>query len=225
MNIITQYIIQTGISEEIFILLFSIPIIIVFITIYRRIISFRKLDLYVPLVLIFSIIMIGLKAWICLFVLIFISTIVIRFVLKKIKSLSIVDPLILSALTFLCVLSIVLTISLYLLNLGLLLEFSILTLLTIFFITQYSEKAIITWESNKFKGFFETVLETLLLVIGSYLLISSSLMKWVALNHPIKTLIISIVLIVLLINWRLLKFKELLEFKDVIKHVELPPKK
>jgi len=225
MNIVSQYIIQMGISENILTLILSIPIILVIISLLRRVIGFKTFGLYVPLILIILISIIGLKAWIYLFIIILFSMIIARFFLKKIKFLSVVDSMVLNSLVFYCVLFAALLISLVLLKFKMLTEFNILTLLAIFFIGEYTERLLKIWESKKFKDFLESLFETLLLIIGSYFLISLSFVKNILLNHPIEVVIISIILILLLVRWRAIKIKELREFKEIIKHVESSPKK
>jgi len=224
MSIITQYILQKGISEDIFILVFSIPIILAVIIFARRIIGLRTFGLYTPLALVALLTIIGIKKGAFLFVSVFGLMVIIRYFLKKIRLLSMTDTRVLDSLVFCCLVFILLLMFIFVPRIKEA-SFDFITLLTIFIISYYSEGLITTWEIRGLKRFISAGFESLLVIIGSYFLISWTFIEKAVLKHPIELLFIAIIIILLLARWRGLKIKEYLEFRSVIKNVELPPKK
>jgi len=221
---ITQYIIDQGIPEDVFILVLAIPIIFAIIIFSRRIIGLRTFGLYTPLILTVLLIVIGLKKGTILFIITFLPMVVIRYFLKKIALLSLTDSRILDSLVFSILILIIILAFLYV-PLFKKIPLNIVILLTIFFMASYSENLITTWEVKRFKRFFSSFIESLSLIIASYLLINSSSIQRAILNYPLLIIIVSIIIIILLAKWQGLKLKEYIEFKEVIKHVELPSKK
>ena len=224
MNSITQYILQKGIPEDIFILILAIPIIFVVITFTRRIIGSVTLGIYTPILLTLLFIVKGLKAGIILFVFIFISMFIIRYFLKKIPLLSMTDTRVLDAVMF-CIL--VVTVIFGFLYIPLLenISFDIITLLFILIISSCSQDLLAILKLKKFKRFISPAIEFSALIAVSYFLIKWTWIQNVILEYPLAVILVSIIIIVLLARWRKLKIKEYIRFREVIKHVELSEKK
>lgn len=224
MNSITQYIIQKGIPEDVFILIFAIPIIFAVVIFARRIIGLRTFGLFTPLTLVILLSVIGIKNGAILFAAIFILMIILRYFLKKIALLSLTDTRVLDALTF-CILILIIVLFFLYIPFFQKIPFDIVILLTILLISSYIESLLTTWEARGFKRFISPALESLGLIIISYFLVNWEFIKDVILKYPLGITLISVIIIILLAKWRGLKIKEFIEFKEVIKHVELPEKK
>jgi len=224
MSSITQYILNRGISEDIFILILAIPIIFVVITFARRIIGSITLGIYTPLLLILLLTVIGIKDGIILFIFVFISMFVVRYFLKKITSLTMTDMRVLDAMMF-CVLAIIIILGFLYIPLLRNIPLNTVTLLLLLVMSSCSQDLIMMWESRGFKRFVSPVMEILALVIVSYFLINWIWIQNIILKYPLVIIIVSVFVIALLSRWRRLKIKEYIRFREVIKHVELPKKK
>lgn len=224
MSFITQYILQKGISEDIFILVFAIPIIFVIILFARRMLGLRTFGLYTPLVLVILLAVIGVKCGAILFAIIFIPMIIIRYFLRKITFLSLVDTRMLDALTF-CVLILIIVLAFLYIPFFNKISLNIVILLAMLLMSSYSESLISNWEIRGFKRFIAPAVESLGLITASYFLVAWPFTQNIILNYPLGVILVSIIIILLLARWRRLKLREYIEFKEVIKHVELPEKK
>ncbi len=224
MSSLTQYILQTGIPEDIFILILAIPIIFIVITFARRIIGSITLGIYTPILLTLLFIVKGLRTGAILFVFIFISMFIIRYFLKKIPLLSMTDMRVLDAVMFCILIAAIILGFLYipfLKNIPL----DIVTLLFILFISSCSQDLITILELKGLKRFISPAIEFSVLVAVSYFLIKWAWIQNVILEYPLVVILVSIIIIILLARWRRLKIKEYIKFREVIKHVELPEKK
>lgn len=224
MSSITQYILQKGIPEDIFILILAIPIIFVVITFARRIIGSITLGIYTPLFLILLLTVIGIKDGIILFVFVFISMFVVRYFLKKITFLTMTDMRVLDATMF-CVLAIVIILGFLYIPLLKDIPLNTVTLLLLLVMSSCSQDLIMMWEPRGFKRFVSPVVEILALVTVSYFLINWTWIQNIILKYPLVIIIVSVLVITLLSRWKKLKIKEYIRFREVIKHVELPEKK
>lgn len=221
---ITQYILNRGIPEDIFILIFAIPIIFAIIISARRIIGLRTFGLFTPLTLVMLLSVIGIKNGAILFATIFVSMIIVRYFLKKVTLLSLTDTRVLDALTF-CILIVIIVLFFLYIPFLQKIPFDIVIFLTILLMSSYIESLLTTWEARGFKRFVSPALESLGLIIISYFLINWGFIKDIILKYPLGVILISVIIIILLAKWRGLKIREFIEFKEVIKHVELPEKK
>ncbi len=224
MSSITQYILSKGISEDIFILILSIPIIFVIITFTRRVIGSMTLGIYTPLLLTLLLTIIGIKRGAILFIFVFISMFIVRYFLRKITILSMTDTRTLDAMMF-CVLVIVVILSFLYIPFLKNIPLDIISFLFLLVIASCSQDLIKIWEFAGFKQFISPIIEVLALIIISYLLITWSWTQNVILKYPLLIIFSSIIIIALLARWKQLKIKEHLRFREVIKHVELPEKK
>lgn len=224
MNSVTQYILDRGISEDIFILILAIPIIFVVITFARRIIGSITLGIYTPLLLILLLTVIGIKDGMILFVFVFISMFVVRYFLKKITFLAMTDMRVLDAVMF-CVLVIIIILGFLYIPLLKDIPLNTITLLLLLVMSSFSQDLIMMWESRGFKRFVSPVVEILALITVSYFLINWTWIQNIILKYPLVIIIVSVLVIALLSRWKKLKIKEYIRFREVIKHVELPEKK
>lgn len=224
MSSITQYILNRGIPEDIFILIFSIPIIFILIIFARRIIGSMTLGIYTPLLLTLLLTVVGIKDGIILFVFVFISIFVVRYFLKKITFLTMTDMRVLDAMMF-CVLAIVIILGFLYIPLLKDIPLNTITLLLLLVMSSCSQDLIMMWESRGFKRFVSPVVEILALVTVSYFLINWTWIQNIILKYPLVIIIVSVLVIALLSRWKKLKIKEYIRFREVIKHVELSEKK
>ena len=213
-----------GIPEDIFILILSIPIILVIITFTRRIIGSITLGIYAPVFLTLLLTTTGMKRGAILFVFIFISMLVIHYLLKKITILTMTDIRALDAMVF-CVLVIVIILGFLYVPLLKNIQLNITILLLLLVISSCSQNLIAIWESKGLKRFISPLIEFLVLITISYFLITCAWIQSTILEYPLAVILIPILIIALLARWRKLKIKEYIRFKEVIKHVELPEKK
>ncbi len=224
MNSITQYFLNRGIPEDIFILIFSIPIIFILIIFARRIIGSMTLGIYTPLFLIILLNVLGIKNGAFIFILIFVSIIILRYILRKVPILSMTDTRILDAIMF-CILIIIILLGFTHIPFLKKIPFNIATLLFLLVVSSYSEDFIVIWERRKFKQFIAPFLESLILIIVSYFLLNWGLIKTLILEYPLGIILGSGAIILIIARWRGLRIKEYIRFKEVIKNVELPEKK
>ena len=158
----------------------------------------------------------GFKKGILLFFLVFGIMIVIRYFLKKIKILSMTDTIIINSLMFYLLLLILVVLFLTLpIFKGIYFEFDIITILAIIFMSLYGENLVNVWEVKGFKKFISTFLESSSLIIATYFLLSWLFIRNAIFNYPIWITIACIIIIILLSRWRVLKIKELFEFRKV----------
>lgn len=221
---ITHYILQKGISEDIFILILSIFIILVVITFTRRIIGSITLGIYTPVLLTILLALTGIKNGAILFVFIFILMFAIRYFLKKITILTITDIRVLDAMTF-CVLVIAIILGFLYLPVFKSIQLNVTTFLLLLVITSCSQSLIGIWESKGLKQFISPFFEFLTLITVSYFLITWIWIQNIILEYSFVIVLTSILIIALLARWKKLKIKEYIRFREVIKHVELPEKK
>jgi len=224
MNIISQYIAQIGISGDILALILSIPIILIVILVARRMIGLTTLDLYLSVALTILFSLFGIKKGAFLFLSVFLLMIIVRHFLKRIKFLSISDAFILESLVFSTMIFVFITILIFIQPIKTIL-FDPLILMAIFIISLCSDRLIGVWEAKKFKKFINYFIEFSIVIISSYFIVNWSFIKGLTLQYPISTILISVFIIILLANYRGLKIKEFIEFKEVIKHVEPSSKK
>lgn len=223
MSSITQYILNKGIPEDIFIFILAIPIIFVVINFARRIIGLRTFGIYIPTALIILLSVISIKYGAILFALLFISMVIICYFLKKIPLLSLTDIRVLDTIAFCVVILVIILVFIYVpffKN-----SLNVITLLAIVIISLYSESLLIVLEAKRFKRFISPAIESFALIIVSYFLINWELIQNIILKYPLGVILVSLLIIILLAKWRGLKIIEYLEFRKVIKHVELPQKK
>jgi len=221
---ITQYIINQGIPEDVFILVLAIPIIFVVITFTRRIIGSITLGIYTPLLLTLALTTTGIKNGVILFAFIFVSMLIIRYFLKKIALLSTTDTRVLDAVMF-CILTLVIILGFLYAPPLKTIPLNIITLVFLLLIASCSQDLIIIWELRGFKRFISPAIEFLSLIAISYFLITWAWIQNIILEYPLAMLLASVIIILLLARWRGLKIKEYIRFREVIKHVELPEKK
>jgi len=221
---ITQYIINQGIPEDVFILVLAIPIIFVVITFTRRIIGSITLGIYTPLLLTLVLTTTGIKNGVILFAFIFVSMLIIRYFLKKIALLSTTDTRVLDAVMF-CILTLVIILGFLYAPPLKTISLNIITLVFLLLIASCSQDLIIIWELRGFKRFISPAIEFLTLIAISYFLITWAWIQNIILEYPLAMLLASVIIILLLARWRGLKIKEYIRFREVIKHVELPEKK
>ena len=224
MSSITQYIIQNGIPENIFILLLALPILFTFIIFVKRVVGSSIVGIYDSLLIPVLLVLIGLKDGIVLFAVLLILMAILRYFLKKIILLSIVDTRILSAVMF-CVLTVLLIPAFLYVPFVKSISLNALVILTMIMLVSYGEYLIIIWERRGFKHFASLTLQFLSLVFVSYLLLNWLFIKNLILKYPLGIILVSLILIILLAKWRGLKIMEYIRFKEVIKHVELSEKK
>lgn len=221
MSTITQYILNRGIPEDIFILLLSIPIILILITFAQRAIGSTTIGIYTPILLVLLWRMIGTKNGIMLFLVIFILMAIVRYFLRKIAVLSMTDPRVLDAMTFCVWIALIILAFLYLPFIKSI-PLNNLSLIFILILSLYSRNLMSIWETRGFKRFIAPVIESLILLTSSYFLINWNVIKAAILSYPIGIILISIIIIILLARWRGLKLREYILFKGVLKHVDLP---
>jgi hypothetical protein len=223
-NTLTQYIINQGIPEDIFILILSIPIIFVVITFARRIIGSITLGIYTPLFLILLLTTTGIKDGAIIFAFIFVSMFIVRYFLKKIPILTMTDMRVLDATMFCILIAVIILGFLYIPSIKNI-PLNIVTLLFLLIISSCSQDLIVMWELRGFKRFISPAIEFLALITVSYFLITWTWIQDVILESPLIIILVSIIIIVLFARWRRLKIKEYIRFREVIKHVELSEKK
>lgn len=215
-----QYMINAGVPSETVIFLLALPLAATVIAFARQIVGIKGFGIYTPLILAFAFLTTGLKYGLAFFVVIILAGTLSRLLIKRFRLL-------------------------YLPRMAIVLSIVVLAILTLFFIGAYAGRLGLTSSSifavlimitlvEKFvaaqieRGAREAVtltMETLLLSLVCYWLISWSWLQTTALNYPAVIFIIAIIANVIIGKWTGLRLSEYFRFYAVLKNIELSSQK
>lgn len=212
--------IANGVPRETIVLLLMLPVIATVIAFARQVIGIRGFGIYTPLILSFALLTTGLKYGLTFFAVILATGTLARFVVKRFRLLY------LPRIAIVLIAVAIATLAVFLggaysgktgiMNISI---FAILIMITLVekFITAQIER-------GADKAITLTI-ETLLLSIICYWIISRPWLQNMTLSFPLTVVLGSIIINIVLGKWTGLRFSEYFRFKEVIKHVELPEEK
>ena len=212
--------ISQGVPQETLILILMLPIVATIIAFSRQVIGIRGFGIYTPLIIAFAFLATGLKYGLIFFFVIILVGTLVRLFIRKFRLLYL--PRMAIALTAVA-LAILITIyfGAYNQRTGLITSsvFAVLIMITLV------EKFISTQVEKGGKGAIFVTIETLILSIICYFVVSWDWLQAFVLNSPLLVIILAVVINILLGKWTGLRLTEYFRSKEVIKDIEMPKKK
>ncbi|MEA2097569.1 MAG: 7TM domain-containing protein [Patescibacteria group bacterium] len=213
MSDIIQLIASQGVSIETIYLILALPFVATLIAAFRQLIGIKSFGIYTPLVLAFAFWAIGIKYGIAIFLVIFLTGTVVRYILKNFRLLYMPRMAIVITVISLAILML-LAIGGYLNKSGL----ASTSILPILILITLIEKFISTQIEKGFRTAAFLSIETLVISIAGYYLIIWDQFRNLVLEHP-EYILLLFVINVFLGKWTGIRLSEYLRFREVIKNV------
>jgi len=211
MSNIIQLIASQGVSIETIYLILALPFIATLIAAFRQLIGIKSFGIYTPLVLTFAFWAVGLKYGLAIFITIFITGTVVRYILRNFRLLYMPRMAIVLTVISLAILAI-LAIGGYLNKTGL----AATSILPILILITLIEKFISTQVEKGFRTATILSIETLAISIAGYYFIIWDQFRNLVLEHP-EYILLLFFINVFLGRWTGLRLSEYLRFREVIK--------
>ena len=220
MHFLIQYMTTNGVPKETIVLLLMLPVIATIIAFARQVIGIRGFGIYTPLIISFAFLATGLKYGLAFFAVILTTGTLARFIVKRFRLLYL--PRIAIVLIAVAIATLVVFLEgaysgrIGIINTSIFAILIMITLVEKFIAAQIergAEKAVIL------------TIETLLLSMICYWVISWLWLQNIILSFPLLVVLGSIIINIILGKWTGLRFSEYFRFKEVIKRIELPEKK
>jgi len=212
---IVEYMTTQGVPELSLVFFLMLPVVATVISFARQVIGIKAFGLYVPLIITFAFLATGIKYGIIIFLLTLIVGTMMRFILRKIRLLYLPRM----ALTLITI-----TISIYVLFLiAIYLDktaFIQVAVFPVLILVILSEKFIATQIHRDNRVAIILTLETLILSIICYYLITWPGFQQFALSYPLIIIGGTIIINLLLGRWTGLRFTEYFRFKEVIRQIK-----
>ena len=212
MHPLLQVMIDAGISHDTLVFLLSVPLVATIFAFSRQVIGLRSFGLYVPLLLTYVLLTIGLGPGLLMLLLILIVATLARLLFSKLRLLYIPRMAIVLTLSSAVVLALFYLGSQVALYKEI--NFSILSILIIIFLVE--EFVSIQIKQSARTAFWLTV-ETLVLVIAAFYLIEWPVLQSYLLSHPSVIIVGSLVINLLLARWSGLRLTEMWKFRAIFK--------
>lgn len=219
MSSIVEYMTIHGVPTLSLVFFLMLPIAATVITFARQILGIKAFGLYIPLITTFAFLATGIKYGVFLFLIIIITGTILRYILRKTRLLYLPRMALTLILITLC-LYVLFIIAIYFERSG----FIQVSIFPVLILIVLSEKFISTQIRLGNKTAIILTIETLILSIASYYLISWPALQQFTLLYPIIIIIGAIILNILLGRWASLRLSEYFRFKEVIKRTKLPKK-
>lgn len=219
MNYLIQSMLNNGVPQETIVLLLMLPVAATIIAFARQIVGIKGFGIYTPLIISFALLATGLKIGLSFFITIILVGTLIRYLAKQFRLLYLPRMAIILtgvAIAILIVFWLGANFDYY----GIITAsvFAILIMITLV------EKFISAQIERGAKNAIVLTLETLILSIICYWLISWSWLQNIALAYPLWLILTAVLINFLLGRWTGLRLYEYIRFREVIKRVELPGK-
>ncbi|MBU1176833.1 MAG: 7TM domain-containing protein [Patescibacteria group bacterium] len=220
MSIITQYMIDRGVSEETIILLLMLPIVATIIAFARQVIGIKGFGIYTPLIISFAFLATGLKYGLAFFIIIILVGTLTRLMVKRFRLLYLPRMAIVLTAVALSILVVFLE-GAYSGRNGLTAAsiFAIIIMITLV------EKFIASQIERGRKEAIILTIETLILSIICYWVAIWPWLRDLVLIYPILIITGTIIINVLLGKWTGLRISEYARFRKIIKSIEPSEKK
>ncbi len=215
MSDIINLILSQGVDVDTVYLILALPFIATLIAAFRQLIGIKSFGIYTPLVLTFAFWAIGIKYGLAIFVIIFITGTVVRYILKNFRLLYMPRMAIVLTVISLAILAF-LAVGGYFQKAGL----ASTSILPILILITLIEKFISTQVEKGFRIATVLSIETLAISIAGYYFIIWDQFRNLVLNHPEYVLLLFVINI-FLGKWTGLRLREYFRFRDVIKHVDI----
>lgn len=219
MSNIIEYMTIQGVPTLSLVFFLMLPIAATVITFARQILGIKAFGLYIPLITTFAFLATGIKYGVFLFLVIIITGTILRYILRKARLLYLPRMALTLILITLC-LYILFIIAIYFERTG----FIQVSIFPVLILIVLSEKFISTQIRLGNKTAIILTIETLILSIASYYLITWPTLQQFTLLYPVIVIIGAIILNILLGRWTSLRLSEYFRFKEVIKRTKLPKK-
>jgi len=219
MSSIIQYMTIHGVPELSLVFFLMLPIAATVIAFARQILGIKAFGLYIPLITTLAFLATGIKYGVFLFIIIVVVGTLLRYVLRKTR-LPYLPRMTLTLIMIILSIYILFILAIYLEKTG----FIQVSIFPVLILIVLSEKFIATQIRLGNKTAIILTLETLILSIICYYLITWSALQQFALLYPIIIIGGAIILNILLGRWTNLRLTEFFRFKQVVKHTKLPKK-
>lgn len=219
MSSIIQYMTTHGVPELSLVFFLMLPVAATVITFARQILGIKAFGIYIPLITTFAFLATGIRYGVFLFLIIVIIGTILRYILRKTRLLYLPRMALTLIMITLC-LYILFMAAIYLGKTG----FVQVSVFPVLILITLSEKFISTQIRLGNKTAIILTLETLILSIICYYLITWQRFQEFALLYPLVIIGGAIVLNILLGRWTSLRLTEYFRFKQVIKQTKLPKK-
>lgn len=219
MSRLINFMILEGVPVETVILILMLPVIATLIALLRQVIGLKGFGLYTPLIVSFAFVATGLRYGLVLFVAVWVVGSFIRVLVRRFRLLYL--PRMAIVITVIAVVILLMFAEgAYSSRTG----FIASSIFPVLIIITLGEKFVAEQMDRGTRSAFVLTLETLVLSVGSYFVITWGALQSAVLRYP------AIVFLTLLINIFLgrytgLRFTEYIRFREVIQHVDIPKKK
>jgi len=220
---LTQYLIQNGLSSETLVLIFMLPILVTLITFSRQVIGLKGLGIYTPLIITFSFLLCGLKLGLIAFLFIFIVGLASRWIIKHFRLLYLprMSLVLISISVFLLLAWLIAG---YFNQTNLLKLPQKVSIFGILILIALMEKFIALQIERSSREAIILTTETVVLAIVSYFIVNWPLLQNIVFNYPFWIISICLIANIFLGKWTGLRLSEYFRFREVIKQIELPKK-
>lgn len=208
-----------GVPELSLVFFLMLPIAATVITFARQVLGIKAFGIYIPLITTLAFLATGIKYGIFLFVVIVAVGTLLRFILRK-THLLYLPRMALALITIIICIYIIFAIAIYFEKSG----FVQISIFPVLILITLSEKFISTQIRRGNRTALILTLETLILSIVCYYLISWQALQNFSLAYPVLIIGGAILLNILLGRWTGLRLTEYLRFKEVINHTRIPKK-
>lgn len=220
MSFLTQYLINQGIPHETVTLLLMLPIAATIIAFARQVIGIKGFGIYTPLIIAFAFTATGLKYGLAFFVTIIAIGTLTRILAKRFRLLYL--PRMAIVITVVAIAILLTLLGGTYINGPQLLAAPILAVLIMIPLV---EKFIAVQIERGARNAIYITIETLILSIVCFSVISWSFLQDMVLLYPLWFLLGSVLINIFLGKWTGLRLTEYYRFREVIKNIELPKKK
>lgn len=219
MSQVVQYMTTHGVPELSLVFFLMLPIAATLLTFARQVLGVKAFGIYIPLITTLAFLATGIKYGVFLFVVIVLVGTLLRFILKRTRLLYL-PRMAITLITIIICIYIIFAAAIYFgkNNFVQISVFPVLILITL------SEKFIATQIRRGNRAALILTLETLILSIICYFLISWHTLQNFALAYPVIVIGGAIILNIFLGRWTGLRLTEYLRFKEVINQTRLPKK-
>ena len=208
-----------GVPELSLVFFLMLPIAATVITFARQVLGIKAFGIYIPLITTLAFLATGIKYGVFLFIIIVLVGTLLRFILKRTRLLYL-PRMALTLITIIICIYIIFNIAIYFDKT----TFIKISVFPVLILITLSEKFVATQIRRGNRTALILTLETLVLSVASYYLITWQALQNFALLYPIVIIVGAIFINILLGRWTGLRLTEYLRFKEVIQHARLPKK-
>lgn len=219
MTQLINFMVVEGVPVDTVILILMLPVIATLIAVLRQIIGLKGFGMYTPLIVSFAFVATGLRYGLILFVAVWLIGSLVRFLVRKFRLLYLPRmAIIITVIAF--VILIMFAEGAYSGRSG----FITASIFPVLIIITLGEKFVAEQIERGSRSAFVLTLETLVLSVGSFFVITWDWLQSAVLQYP-WIVFLTLVINILLGRYTGLRLTEYIRFREVIKNVEFPQKK